>query len=160
MNARTPVTISTAARWGRRGLLAAGVLAAVSWWSSATGQAETRDFLVVVNPANSTGSVDRRFLSQAFLKKTTHWDGGEVIRPVDLPADSDTRRRFSEAVHGRSVSAVKSYWQQVIFSGRGVPPPELESDEAVLRHVTRYPGAIGYVSAGANLRGARVLSVR
>jgi hypothetical protein len=63
-------------------------------------------------------------------------------------------------VHARSVAAVKSYWQQVIFSGRGVPPPELESDEAVIRHVTRSPGAVGYVSGAANVRGVRVVSVR
>jgi hypothetical protein len=58
------------------------------------------------------------------------------------------------------VQAVKSYWQQVIFSGRGVPPPELESDEAVIRYVLRFPGAVGYVSGTADVRGVKVLAVR
>lgn len=117
-------------------------------------------FRIVVHPSNPATSLDRRFFSQAFLKKTTTWDGGELIRPVDLPASTETRRQFSEVIHGRSVAAVKSYWQQVIFSGRGVPPPELDSEEAVIRHVTRHPGGLGYIAAGTELQGAKVVTVK
>ena len=46
------------------------------------------------------------------------------IRPVDLRPNAATRRLFSERMLRRSVAAVRSYWQQRIFSGRGVPPPE------------------------------------
>jgi hypothetical protein len=117
-------------------------------------------YRVVINPQNPSGAVDRRFLSQVFLRKTTSWAHGDAIRAVDLPPESPVRRRFSEEVHGRSVAAVKSYWQQVIFSGRGLPPPELATEEAVLRFVSRNPGAIGYVSGGADLRAVKVLAVR
>jgi ABC-type phosphate transport system substrate-binding protein len=117
-------------------------------------------YRVIVNPQNPSGPVERRFLIEAFLKKTTHWGHGEAIRPVDLATDSPVRRRFSEEGLNRSVAAVKSYWQQLIFAGRDVPPPELDSDEAVVRFVLRFPGAIGYVSGGASLGGARVLAVR
>ena len=117
-------------------------------------------FQIVAHPLNPATSVDRRFLAQAFLKKAAYWPDGEPLRPVDLPAASETRRRFSESVLSRTVAAVKSYWQQIIFSGRGVPPPELESDEAVLRHVARFPGAIGYVSGATSVRGAKILVVK
>jgi ABC-type phosphate transport system substrate-binding protein len=117
-------------------------------------------FRVVVHPRNPLAAVDRRFLSQAFLRKTTTWGHGETIRPVDLPPESPIRRRFTEEVHSRSVAAVKSYWQQVIFSGRGLPPPELATDEAVIRFVSRNPGAVGYVSGTADLRTVKALAVR
>ena len=94
-------------------------------------------YRVIVNPQNPSGPVERRFLIEAFLKKTTHWGHGEAIRPVDLATDSAVRRRFSEEALSRSVAAVKSYWQQLIFAGRDVPPPELDSDEAVVRGVLR-----------------------
>jgi hypothetical protein len=48
----------------------------------------------------------------------------------------------------------------MIFSGRSLPPPELGSDDEVLRYVLAHPGAIGYVSGAANLRGAKVLAVK
>jgi ABC-type phosphate transport system substrate-binding protein len=121
---------------------------------------ETPAYRVIVNPKNSVTSVERRFLAHAFLKKTTTWRDGEGIRPVDLPPDSSVRRRFTEDVLGRSVAAVKSYWQQMIFGGHNVPPPELDSDEEVVRFVLRHAGAVGYVSAGANLMGARVLTLK
>ena len=60
----------------------------------------------------------------------------------------------------RSLEAVRTYWQQMIFSGRELPPPELRSDEEVVGYVLRRPGAIGDVSAGADLHGAKVLTLR
>jgi len=63
---------------------------------------------------------------------------GETALPVDLRSDSSVRRKFSESVLKRSVAAIRSYWQQRIFSGREVPPPELDSDAAVLRYVAKY----------------------
>jgi hypothetical protein len=89
------------------------------------------------------------------LKKTTRWSNDDVIRPVDLIPDSPVRERFSQEVLKRSISEVKSYWQQVIFSGRDVPPPELADDDAVLKFVAKNRGAIGYVSGTARLADVR-----
>src|SRR5262249_53583096 len=107
-----------------------------------------------------TTSVTRKFLSDAFLKKATRWPQDEPIRPVDLGPDAPARQRFSEDVHGRSVGAVKSYWQQVLFSGRDLPPPEFDGDDEVVQYVLKHPGAVGYVSGTATLGSARVLGVR
>lgn len=117
-------------------------------------------FQVVVHARNPLTSVDRRFLSQVFLRKTVSWPNGDSIRPVDLPPDAPVRRQFTDQIHSRSIAAVKSYWQQVIFSGRGLPPPELATDEAVVRFVSRNPGAVGYVSGNADVRTVRVLTVK
>lgn len=144
---------------GRRRLPAALVVLALL--SVATGAlASDGSYQVIVHPENDLRTVDRTFLSRAFLKRTTRWPDGRLIRPVDLPADSATRRRFSEDALGRPVSAVRSYWQQLIFSGRGVPPPQLSDDRAVINYVLRHPGAIGYVSAQAEVGNAVVLTVR
>jgi hypothetical protein len=129
------------------------VLASVAW-------GETPQFQVIVNPANPTSSMPRDLLADAFLKKATRWDNGDVIRPVDLRPDSEVRRSFSSAVLQRSVAVVRSYWEQRIFSGRDVPPPELDSDEAIVHFVAQYPGAVGYVSPGAKLDGTKLLTVR
>jgi ABC-type phosphate transport system substrate-binding protein len=128
--------------------------------AAARSRAAPPAFRVIVNPSNASANLDRKFLTDAFLKKVTRWPGGEPIRPVDLASDSPTRRRFTEEVLGRSVAAVKSYWQQLIFSGRNVPPPELDSDEEVVRYVARYPGAIGYVSGAGEVGGVKILAVK
>jgi ABC-type phosphate transport system substrate-binding protein len=117
-------------------------------------------FVLIVNPENAASVADREFLEDAFLKKVTTWPNGDVIRPADLPADSPVRRAFTRAVLNRSVEAVKGYWQQRIFSGRDVPPPELESDEEVVKFVLKHAGGVGYVSGTAKLEGCKPLGVR
>src|SRR5690349_8299023 len=92
-------------------------------------------YVVIVHPSNPATSVERKFLEDAFLKKVTRWQNGEVIRPVDLGPDSATRRKFTEDILNRTISAVKGYWQQRIFSGRDVPPPEVDNDDQVVRYV-------------------------
>jgi ABC-type phosphate transport system substrate-binding protein len=127
---------------------------------STTVLGEARSYVVIVNPSNNIAGVDRDFLADAFLKKITAWQSGDVIHPVDLPGNSRVRRDFSEDVLHRSISEVKGYWQQRIFSGRDVPPPELDDDAAVVAYVLKNNGAVGYVSVGTPLNGARVVSVR
>lgn len=117
-------------------------------------------YRVIVNPQNSATSVDRKFVADAFLKKVSRWPDGESVRPVDLTAESSTRAHFSDEVVRRSVPAVKSYWQQLVFSGRDVPPPELDRDEDVIRYVLRFPGGIGYVSGAANVDRVKVVTIK
>lgn len=136
--------------------LLALALVALGWAAAA----QPPGFRVITHPGNPALSVERAFLADVFLKKTTRWPDDEVSYPVDQSPDSGTRERFSEQVLRRSVFAVRSYWQQRIFAGRGLPPPELESDDAVLRYVRSRPGAVGYVSDRAELGGVKVLSVR
>jgi ABC-type phosphate transport system substrate-binding protein len=128
--------------------------------SSALAEEAAPDFRLIVHPSNPQRVVERSFVADAFLKKTTRWDGGETIRPVDLRANATPRKIFTERVLKRSVGAVRSYWQQRIFSGRDVPPPELDSDDEVLAFVAKYPGAVGYVSGAAKLKGVKELAVR
>ena len=141
-------------------LLALALLGAVA----APVGADTRyapEMRIIVNPGNPVTWLDRRFVADVFLKKVTRWpQHDEVIRPVDLEGGSSVRRRFSDEVLKRSVSAVKTYWQQMVFSGRGVPPPEMDSEEQVVRFVLRNPGAIGYVSGSAAIDNARVVPLR
>jgi ABC-type phosphate transport system substrate-binding protein len=143
---------------------ALALLAALSGPPPATAAdvpgAPAMGFQMIVHPSNPATAVDRHFVADAFFKKVTRWPHDEAIRPADLDADSPVRRRFSEQVLRRSVASVKIYWQQLVFSGRDVPPPELDSDWQVVRFVLKHPGAIGYISPGASLEGAKVLTVR
>jgi ABC-type phosphate transport system substrate-binding protein len=103
----------------------------------------------VVHLENPEAFATRDFVSDAFFKKVSRWPSGERLHPVDLRFGSATRAAFSEAILRRSAAAVRSYWQQRIFTGRGVPPPEVESDAEVLRYVSEHRGGIGYISAAA-----------
>lgn len=115
---------------------------------------------VIAHPKAPAAKVDRKFVTDAFLKKRTRWNDDLVIRPVDLGPSSSLRRRFSDDILGRSIEAVRRYWNQQVFSGRGVPPPQVDSEAAVVEYVLTHPGAIGYVTETTDVRGAKVLLTR
>lgn len=132
-------------------------LTALSATVSGDGRA---GYVVIVNANNPVSAVDREFLAAAFLKKTTTWPNGDVIHPVDLAPSSPIRRQFTDEVLHRSIPEVKGYWQQRIFSGRDVPPPELDTDDDVTQYVIKHIGAVGYVSTGAPLGSVKPVAVR
>jgi ABC-type phosphate transport system substrate-binding protein len=122
--------------------------------------AATQEYRVIVHPSNPATNIERRELADMFLKKVRSWSHGERVAPADLPSSSSLREKFATMVLNRTVSAVKSYWQQQIFSGRGLPPPELDSEEAVVQYVLKNPGAVAYVSTKADIGAAKVLVIR
>ena len=112
-----------------------------------------------MNPANPTASVERRFLVDAFLKKTTRWPTRNTSGPSISSPSQPARRRFSDDVLKRSVAAVKSYWQQMVFSGQ---TSRRRSSTATSRSSSSCcePGRRRICLASANIDGAKVLSVR
>ncbi len=121
--------------------------------------AQGASFRVVVNSSNGLSAMSRAELARLFLKKATSWPDGKAAAPVDLVESAPARRAFTRAVLERDVAAVRAHWQQQIFSGRGVPPPEKSTDAEVLAFVRNNPGAVGYVSPDADL-GSSVKALR
>jgi ABC-type phosphate transport system substrate-binding protein len=127
--------------------------------AAASAETTRSVYVVIVHPATSVSRLDRKFVEEIFLRRVTRWPDDTPIKPVDLGPDARARIRFSEDVLSRSVASVRSYWQQRIFSGQGIPPPELPDDATVVSYVLSHPGAIGYVAAGTVLNGAKALEV-
>ena len=133
--------------------------AVIAWLVLCVAAAAADSYKVVANSANPVTSLDRREVSALFLRRASRWDDGTPVLPVDGP-ESPARESFSKDVHGKKTTAVRSYWLQVIFSGRGVPPPEKASDKDVIAYVKAHPGAIGYVSTITATDDVRVLEVQ
>jgi ABC-type phosphate transport system substrate-binding protein len=123
------------------------------------GTAHADGWKVIVHSSNPATSISKSRLSKMLLKTTTTWDNGNKVLPVDQRVTSSARDGMSRAVHGRSARTIKNWWNQQIFAGKGVPPPELASDAKVVAYVLNNPGAIGYVDGAAATGDAKVLSV-
>jgi ABC-type phosphate transport system substrate-binding protein len=117
-----------------------------------------QDFAVIVNVSNPISTLSKDEVAKLFLKKTISWSSGQSASPVELPVTAKVRESFAREVLNKSVAQVRSYWQQQIFSGRDVPPPEKPTEDEVLAFVRANPNAIGYVSRTANMgRGVKVV---
>ena len=133
-------------------------LVAMALFASANVWAQGGSYKIVVNPANPATSISKDELSRIFLKKSTKFPDGRGASPVDLPVNSTIRESFSRNVLGKPASAVDAYWQQQIFSGRDIPPPQ-KSEAAAINLVRSNENGIAYVSAGADVGGLKVITV-
>lgn len=138
------------------------IIAVICVWlcaltSSIAGDAR---YELIVHPDNSVSEVSRDFLRDAFLKKATSWSDGATIRPIDLPSKVPARDRFTQDVIRKTPAQLKNYWNQQIFSGKGVPPPEADNVDQVIRYVLANPGAVGYLPAGTDPQGAKIIGIK
>jgi ABC-type phosphate transport system substrate-binding protein len=140
----------------RTQLILMALLVSLAWPAAATAAG----YKVIVNNANGTSSIAKKELSQLFMKKTAKWHDGTTVVAVDQTEKSPARERFTQEIHAKSIAAVKSYWQQQIFSGRDVPPVEKTTDAQVVAFVKQNAGAIGYVSDTTDTAGVRVVAVQ
>ncbi|MGE0551540.1 MAG: hypothetical protein AB7O24_17830 [Kofleriaceae bacterium] len=120
---------------------------------------EAASFKIIVHPDNPAEAVSRDFLRDAYLKKATEWRG-ETVRPIDLANKFPVRERFNHQVLRKTRSQLKNYWTQQIFSGKGVPPPEVSSTADVVAYVLANRGAVGYLPVDADPGRARVIGIR
>ncbi len=120
---------------------------------------QAQSYKVIVNKSNLTSTLNKKEVSNFLLKKKTKWPDGQKVAPIDQKANSDVRKSFTDAVHKKSVSAIKSYWQQSVFAGKATPPLEKANDIDIVNFVIQNQGAIGYVTADADVTGVKELNV-
>jgi hypothetical protein len=136
-----------------------GWLAAIDA-TSVAAQPQLPEFKVIVHPDNPVGAIDAGFLRDAYLKKTPSWSNGKTIRPIDLPARSAVRERFALRILKKTPSQLRYYWNRRVFSGKGVPPAQVDSVAAAVAFVVGTPGAVAYLPPDADTGSAKVIAVR
>ena len=139
-------------------VIALAVLLACALFGSASSSPHR--FKIIVNPENRVDAVSREFLRNAYLKKATTWGPGGTIRPVDLTSKLPVRDQFTHDVIKKTPAQLKTYWNQQIFSGKGVPPPEADSVQAVISYVLANPGAVGYLPVDVDPGKAKVVGIK
>jgi hypothetical protein len=143
-----------------RRLAVLALVLALTGSASVDAGADDTSFTVIVHPDNPISTIDRAFLRAAFLKKKKEWSDGTTIRTVDLRKTLPVRERFAREVLKKTLPQLKNYWNQQVFSGKGVPPPEVESVPAMINYVRTHRGAVGYLPAGVDPGGAKVVELR
>lgn len=124
-------------------------------------RAENAGMRVIVNNANPLQSMLRDEVAKLFTGKNNKWPDGSSVLPVDLAGKTPTRRLFSTEILKRELEAVESLWQQLIFSGKAVPPQVKATEAEVVAFVKENPGAIGYISYATDLvAGVREFGVK
>lgn len=139
------------------------LLLAVATLSAAapSAAAQSGKYVVIVNPRNPIRRLNANQLSKIYLGKLQGWDIDGKIEPVvvlDQKSGSPLRAQFTQDILRKTPAEADAYWRQEIYAGRSFPPLEQSEDEA-LEAVRSSVGGIAYVSATADLKGVKVVSV-
>jgi hypothetical protein len=113
---------------------------------------------VIANPSVTVGELTATDLKSVFLGSKTAV-GGTAVEPV-LHTGGATHDAFLQAFIGKSDVALRNHFKTLVFTGKGAQPKTFASDAEVLKYVMSTKGAIGYVSATADVGGARKISVK
>jgi len=110
------------------------------------------EVVVIVHPSNDA-ALDEKAVQRIFLGKEKKFSNGKEVLPVNQVPSSGARSSFDTDTLGRSSTQIAAYWSKLVFTGKGIPPKELDNDAAVLAIVADNQNAIGYVDS-ASVSGA------
>ena len=112
--------------------------------------AQSVRYKVIVNAANPASVLMASELSRIYLGTANVWPDRTLVLAIDQKNGS-LRETFLHDIVGKDSTTLSRYWEQAIFSGKGVPPRTLSSDGEIVDFVRKNPGAIAYVDASTPL---------
>jgi ABC-type phosphate transport system substrate-binding protein len=137
-------------------LIAFGLLVALLCLGA--GRARALDGAVVIaNSSIATDSLTANTLKDIYTGKTKYWEGGQAIVIVVLPDQTDGAL---QQVCGMDTSSFKTFWQRLVFSGRGQLPKKADDVATLMAMVASTKGAIALVPANAELKGVKKLETK
>lgn len=108
-----------------------------------TAPARAADMAVIVNLKSTVVHLAAEQAAQIFLGRS------DQMTPIDLADNSPIRSEFYRRLAGKDQDQVKAIWSKIVFTGKGFPPKEYNTDAAVKRAVAADPVAIGYIDKAA-----------
>lgn len=124
-------------------------------WSSAT----SAEVVVIVSAKSQIVSLNTNQVANIFLGRSSRYPSGSEAIPIDQPEDSPVRQEFYTKTARMSPSMVKEHWSRLVFTGRGQPPREAESSDAVKKMVAENPKFLGYIDRSVVDASVRVVLV-
>ena len=124
----------------------------------AESYAMASDVVIVGNKNLSTETISKETLQRIFLGQQTNWEDGTKIKFAILKTDQNDDIFLREYLYYTSTRFVR-HWRSQVFSGKGEMPPNLKSDEEMLKFIQDDKGAIGFVTAGTDTSAVKVLTV-
>jgi ABC-type phosphate transport system substrate-binding protein len=103
------------------------------------------DIVVVVHPDSGVERLSREEVINIFLGRLRQFPSGISAQPVDLSPTQADKSIFYRLLVNKELAEINAYWARLVFSGRTVPPRQVEGSEEMLAMVARSPGHIGYV---------------
>jgi hypothetical protein len=115
--------------------------------------------VVIANKSVPVDSISAAALKDIYTGRTMYWQDGQSVVITVLAGDANADTALNE-VSGMDASHFKTFWQRMVFSGRGNQPNKAPDAAALVAFVTSTKGAIALVPADAELNGVKKLDIK
>ncbi len=127
-------------------LLAAPLLLVLVLAIGVAGNVHAQSAQIIVNPDLARVPLDRDLLRAIFTMRLRSWPNGPAVRVFVLPDNDPLSDRFYREQLGMYSYILRAAWDRMVFTGTGLAPTVVRSEEEMRERVRMTPGAIGYVS--------------
>ncbi len=113
--------------------------------------------LVITHPDVKQDKISGDLIKDVFLGKQAKWANGQKIEPLTLSSGAAHETFLGKFVK-KSSQQFSQFWKRAVFTGEGIPPKSVGSEEDMVKTVAKTPGALGYISASTPHEGVLVIS--
>ncbi len=99
---------------------------------------------VMLNSSVEESYLTRDYLRALFTLRTRVWPDGQPVTLYVFADSSPLHAAFCRDTLGTYPYILRSVWDRVLFSGTGVIPYTVHSEQEMVRMVLATPGAVGY----------------
>ena len=126
-------------------------------------QAAALDGVVIIaNKSVPVDSISAAALKDIYTGRTKYWTDGQSVKlaMLDDQITDKTDAALKEASGMDSISQFKTFWQRMVFSGRGQMPQKFGDTASLVAYVASTKGAVAIVVADADLRGVKKIEIK
>lgn len=122
-------------------------------------QAFAADIQIVCNENIPVDSLTKKELRDIFLGKTIEWENEEKVT-LAIVKDKALHKTFLKEYISMTPSKFRTYWKQMIFTGKSSSSPKpLKTEDDLVKFVAETEGAIGYVSSEIQADEVKILTI-
>ena len=116
------------------------------------------EILIICNPSVHTDRLSREGIKDIFTGKVLTWPDNTDIEPITLktgPVHVEFVKNFTD----KSEAQFLRYWRNMTFTGKGIAPKSMNTEQEVVKFVTETPGAIGYISSSTAPEKTKIVEI-
>ena len=100
---------------------------------------------IVTHPQVTETNLTKSQLRRIYTMRQLRWGDDSAISVFVLPSQNDLHKRFAKEQLQIFPYQLNRIWHKLTYSGLGVAPTIVASEEELIQEIIKTPGAIGYI---------------
>jgi ABC-type phosphate transport system substrate-binding protein len=101
---------------------------------------------VVTHPQVAVSSLTKSQLRRIYTMRQLRWSDNSAISVFVLPSQHNLHQRFAKEKLQVFPYQLNRIWHKLTYSGLGVAPTIVKTEQELIQAVIKTPGAIGYIN--------------